>query len=169
MKLWIGAGRLYVEREVYGIGIEINDIPGRFDAIEDAKKYTIRGDNARPETMSYLRSHGYPKIFGAEKWTGSVEDGIAFLRQFEKIVIHSRCTHAQDEARLWSYKTDPLTGDVLPVLIEKHDHIWDAARYALEPMIKQGSTGMLDFLASQAAAEKAKKEEEAKKSFRIYG
>ena len=36
------------------------------------------------------------------------------------------------------YKVDRLTGDVLPALSEKHDHCWDAARYALEVVIQAG-------------------------------
>jgi phage terminase large subunit len=36
---------------------------------------------------------------------------------------------------LYSYKVDRLTGDVLPDIIGKHDHIIDAIRYALEPLI----------------------------------
>jgi phage terminase large subunit len=41
------------------------------------------------------------------------------------------------EARLYSYKTDSLTGDVLPDIIDRHNHGWDAARYGLNPMIQQ--------------------------------
>jgi hypothetical protein len=41
-------------------------------------------------------------------------------------------------------------------------------RYALEPMIKRGSTGMLEFLAGQHAEAKVKREEEIKK-LSVYG
>jgi phage terminase large subunit len=33
---------------------------------------------------------------------------------------------------LYSYKTDPLTGKVLPVLEDKNNHVIDALRYACE-------------------------------------
>jgi hypothetical protein len=33
---------------------------------------------------------------------------------------------------MYSYKTDPLTGQVLPLLEDKHNHVIDALRYALE-------------------------------------
>jgi phage terminase large subunit len=42
-----------------------------------------------------------------------------------------------EEARLYSYKTDRLTGDVQPALKPGHDHCWDAIRYALQPLIRQ--------------------------------
>ena len=73
----------------------------------------------------------------AKKWEGSVKDGIEHLRSYEQIVIHPRCTDAQMQARLWRYKTDPRTNDVLPILKEGNDHIWDAVRYGLQPIIKR--------------------------------
>ena len=57
------------------------------------------------------------------------------MRSYEQIVIHPRCAHTAEEARLWSYKTDRLTGQVQPVLLDLHNHCMDALRYALEPII----------------------------------
>jgi phage terminase large subunit len=51
-------------------------------------------------------------------------------------VIHPRCKHAAEEFRLYSYKTDKLTNDVLPDLKPGHDHIIDAIRYGLGPLIR---------------------------------
>jgi len=53
-------------------------------------------------------------------------------------VIHPRCKRAIEEARLWRYKTDPRTEEVLPALHPGNDHVWDAVRYALAPLIKKG-------------------------------
>ena len=39
---------------------------------------------------------------------------MAFLQSFD-IIVHPRCTHVIDELRLYSYKRDPLTDEVLPV------------------------------------------------------
>ena len=113
VKCWIiGAsstsqGTLYVEHDFGKVGLEIRDTAAAFkQAVPDADKYTIYGDCARPETISHLVSEKL-KVVGCDKWTGSVEDGIAFLRSFEKIVIHPRCKGTIQEARLYSYKTDP--------------------------------------------------------------
>jgi phage terminase large subunit len=38
---------------------------------------------------------------------------------------------------MWRYKTDARTGDVLPVLLDAHNHGPDALRYALSPLIRQ--------------------------------
>jgi phage terminase large subunit len=140
MRLWIHDRKLFVEYEAYAINADINDLPELFDHIPLARQYVTRADNARPETISYLRNAGYPKMESCEKWKGSVEDGVAYLRQFEKIVIHPRCKHAAEEARLWSYKVDRLSGDVLPDLKDGNDHCWDASRYGLQPLIKDLGT-----------------------------
>lgn len=141
VKCWIHQRRLYVEYEAYKIGLDHHltadhvrlKVPG-------CEKYTIRADDSRPDTISFLRQHGLPQIVGAPKGKGSVEDGIAHLRQYEQIIIHPRCKHTADEARLYSYKTDQRTGDVLPDVQDKHNHCIDAMRYALQPLIKSRSS-----------------------------
>jgi phage terminase large subunit len=145
-------GRLMLEYEAYKVGQDTDDIPTHWMAVvPGCEKYRIRGDCARPETISYLARHGFSDIVGVEKWAGSVEDGIAYLRQFEQIVIHPRCPHAAEEARHYSYKVDPRTADVLPIVGDAHNHIWDAVRYALAPLIQSPDDGMIHYYAQQAA------------------
>lgn len=126
---------LYVEHEAYKIGCEVDHTPALFDQVLDSRKYIIRADSARPETISYMKRNGFPLCTAAEKGPGSVEDGVEHLRSYGKIVIHPRCPHTAEEARLWSFKVDKLTGAVLPDLVDKHNHCWDSVRYALEPLI----------------------------------
>jgi phage terminase large subunit len=137
VKCWISERKLYVEYEAYGVGIDIDQTPRLFDTVPGSHGYTIRADCARPETISYMRGHDYPNVIACDKWTGCAEDGVAHLRSYEKIVVHPRCTHTAEEMRLYSFKVDRLTGDVLPDLVGKHDHVIDALRYALEPLIKR--------------------------------
>ncbi len=46
-------------------------------------------------------------------------------------MIHERCNHMNDERRLYRYKVGPKTGDVLPILVDKHN-CWDAIGYWLD-------------------------------------
>ena len=59
-----------------------------------------------------------------------------------KIIIHPQCEMMRDEARLYSFMTDKLSGKVLPgrVPVDANNHGWDASRYALEDCIAQPST-----------------------------
>ncbi len=131
----IKPGKLYIEKEIYKVGVEIEDYPKFYDKIPESRDYKIRGDNARPELISHIKKKGF-KIVSCKKWPGSVEDGISILRSFEEIVINPGCKQTAEEARLWSYKTDRISGDVLPILIDANNHCWDAIRYAIETIIK---------------------------------
>lgn len=122
VKCWIFDGVLYVEEEAYGVGVEIDHLPRLFDSVSGMREHVCRADNARPETISYMQRNGYPRMIAVEKWGGCVEDSVETLRSFRQIVIHPRCKHMEQESRLWSYKTDRVTGDILPVLAGGNDH-----------------------------------------------
>lgn len=127
--------KLFIEYEAYKVRCDIDDTPALFDKVPQSKEFFIRADCARPETINYLKRHGYPKCKGVSKWAGSVEDGIAHMRSYEEIIIHERCIHTKIEARMYSYKVDERTSDILPIVVDKHNHCMDAIRYALEPLI----------------------------------
>ena len=159
VRCWIDGRKLYIDREAYKIGCEIDYLPFLFggcadeelrrlnaDAwkampqayrgwkgIEGARVWPLIADSARPETIDYLKRHGFPKIEPARKGAGSVEEGVEFLRSYD-IVVHSRCTHTADELATYSYKTDRLTDEVLPVLEDRKNHVIDSARYAVEKL-----------------------------------
>lgn len=126
---------LYIDHEAYMVGCEIDMLPDLFDRVPDSRKWFITADSARPETISYMRNHGFPKINSAIKGPKSIEEGIEFLKSFD-IIVHPRCKHTIDELRSYSYKTDPLTNEVLPILDDKDNHVIDALRYALEGIRK---------------------------------
>lgn len=122
---------LYIDYEAYMIGCEIVNTPELFLQVPEAEKWPIVADSARPETISHMRKNGFPKIMGAVKGPRSLEEGIEFLKNYD-IVVHQRCLHTIDELTLYSYKTDPLTGKILPLLEDKKNHVIDALRYACE-------------------------------------
>ena len=127
----IEGNRLYVDYEAYMVGCEIVNLPALFMSVPESEKWPITADSARPETISHMRKNGFPKIMSAIKGPKSLEEGVEFLKSFD-IVVHPRCTHTIDELTLYSYKTDPLTGLVLPMVADKDNHILDALRYACE-------------------------------------
>ncbi len=137
VRCWVQGRTLYVDQEAWQVGCEIDKTPALFDQVEGSRKWTIRADSARPETVSYMRRNGFPRIVGAIKGRGSVEDGIEFLRSFD-IVVHPRCENVARELAKYCFKTDPHTGEVLPVLEDKENHTIDALRYALEELRRSG-------------------------------
>lgn len=136
VKCWINENELYIEYDFAEVGLELDDTAQSvIRLLPDAERHVIRADNARPESTSYLKRRGLPKITSSKKGKGSVEDGIQFIKSFKKVIIHPRCTSIIGEFDLYSYKVDRLSGDILPVLVDKHNHGIDALRYALEPIM----------------------------------
>ena len=134
---------LYIDYEAYGVGVELDEIPALFDLVPGSRDHTIKADNSRPDTISYIHRKGFA-IVGGLKWPsgpgkkGSIVEGIEYLRKFTKIHIHQRCKHMAQEAQLYCFKTDK-NGEVLNIIIDKHNHCWDSIRYAHDTKIKGGT------------------------------
>jgi phage terminase large subunit len=122
---------LYVIHEAYQVGCEIDLLPDLFGTVPDAERWAIVADSARPETISYMQRHGFPRIMAAVKGARSLEEGVEFLQSYD-IVVHPRCRRTAAELQSYRYETDPLTGAVIPKLRDKDNHVIDALRYACE-------------------------------------
>lgn len=137
VKVWIGTDRrLYIEHEAYKVNCDLDDIGALFDTVPGSRERVIRADSSRPDTIRHVRKQRF-NVVPSAKGPGSVEDGIMFIRSFEMVVIHPRCKHTAEEARLYSHKVDRRSNEILPDILDANNHMWDAVRYALEPLIKQ--------------------------------
>lgn len=135
---------LWIDYEAGGIGVEMQNIKGHvFNKVPESDKWIIYADSARPETISYMRRANY-NINPCKKGQGSVEDGIDYLKSFKKIIVHPRCKNVIEELNYYSYKVDKVTGEVLPVIIDKYNHYIDALRYSLSEYIK-GRSNVIGF------------------------
>lgn len=147
VKLWINNRKLYVEYEAGGIEIENDNLAAlMIKELPDIEKHVVVADNARPELISHLKKQDparlrpfLPKIEPCAKGKGSVEDGISFMKSFDEIVVHSRCKETIKEFRMYSYKVDRLSGDVLTDIVDKWNHYMDAIRYGIEKVRKKSS------------------------------
>ena len=112
----------------------------RCPTLEDSRLWTVYCDEARPDLIQDMSNFGYKAKKAAKNWQGtksSIQAGIDYLRSFDEIVIHDRCKETIKEAKNWKWKTDPRSGDVVPILIDKHNHIMDALRYSHVEAIKR--------------------------------
>jgi phage terminase large subunit len=137
VQCYVHNGKLWIYRESHRHALELDDIATTWvREVPAVKGHTVRGDNSRPETVSHVNGREGLHVVSVEKWPGSVKDGIEHIRSYDEIVIHSQCASTLQEARLYSYKIDRRTKDVLPEIVDKHNHCWDAIRYALAPLIR---------------------------------
>lgn len=127
---------LYIDYESGGRQVELDHTYRLIDEIPKAKQHIIRADSARPESISFIKRQGY-RIEPVHKWKGSVEDGVEFIRSFKMVYIHTRCLETAGEFVRYSYRVDRLTEDILPLIVDAHNHYIDALRYSLQPMIKR--------------------------------
>jgi len=138
VRAWVNDDKLMIDYEYAKVGLELDETAqALIKAIPGIEKHTVRADNARPETISYVKRNGLSRIEGVKKGKGSVEDGIQFIRSFREVIIHPRCTKTLEEFRLYSYKVDRLSGDVLSDIVDADNHLIDALRYALEPIMRR--------------------------------
>ena len=133
----IGERTLYIDAEAYEVGVPNERLPVLLSQLPDAARWPMRADNARPETIDYVRRHGLPKVRAARKGKGSVEDGIMFLQGLD-IVVHPDCVNMVNEFESYSYKTDKQTGEILPAVEDANNHLIDALRYAVEGLHRKG-------------------------------
>lgn len=130
---------LWVDREWFGWHTEIDEIPAKLETVPTTLAgWPIKADGARPETISYIsRARQGFNISAAEKWQGSVEDGIAYLKGFVRIHVHAtNCPNLTREFKSYRYKVDRITGEVLPIIIDRDNHGIDALRYAFDGYIR---------------------------------
>ena len=93
-------------------------------------------DSSEPKSVAEYKSLGV-NAKGAKKGPGSIEYGIKFLQGLE-IIIHPRCKSFKAEISKYKYKEDK-NGNVLPIPVDKDNHLIDALRYSMENDMKQSS------------------------------
>jgi phage terminase large subunit len=132
VRLSVEGNRLYIDHEAYMVGCEIVNLPDLFSTVPESDKYFITADSSRPETISHMQKHGYPKMKKSLKGKGSINEGIAFLQSYD-VVIHPRCVHTIDEFKNYKWKIDPGTEEILIGMPnDKKNHVIDAVRYGVE-------------------------------------
>jgi phage terminase large subunit len=135
-----GANCLFLDYEIndrpYGhdaraTSTGLEELPALWDTVPGVREHIIKADNARPETIAHMVKHGF-NVQPSQKGKGSVEDGITFMRSFDKIIVHPRCENTKTELLRYSYKVDKASGQITKTILDKHNHNIDGIRYALE-------------------------------------
>ena len=156
------AESLFVTHEAFGQHIELDDLAvmvlggtvshghepetrsRTYPGVPDVAKWPVKCDASQPAMISGLRRGmgGRPMLnaTAADKWPGSIEDGIAHLKAYRRIIVHPRCVNMLREFRMYSYKVDK-NDEVLPVILDKNNHGIDALRYSLDGVIQRAGVG----------------------------
>lgn len=126
---------LYIFNEFYKTGATTEELAERLQ--EMGNPYTV-ADSAEPRTIHDLKGYGC-KVIGAKKGPGSVEHGIKFLQDLNKIIIDpERCPNAAREFCGYEYDLDKY-GNYKSIYPDKNNHAIDAVRYALEDVFRNNN------------------------------
>lgn len=166
VRCFIVGRTIFIDHEAYAVGCEIDKLPFLFAGMQNEEiinknleayqaltrqerdewqgvpgstNAPIRADSQRPDTIAYMKRHGFPRMVPSIKGAGSVEDGIEFIKSYD-IVVHPRCKNTIRELTNYSYKIDPHTDEVTNVLADKENHVIDSVRYAIEQVRRRTRT-----------------------------
>lgn len=124
---------LWIFEEIAGIGISNRAFAER--ASLDHRRTLTRADKAEPKSIDELRNDYGFKIVGAEKPPGSVEHGIKWLADLERIIIDPvACPLAAKEFVNYALETT-RGGEVVSRYPDRDNHAIDAVRYGLQDEI----------------------------------
>lgn len=132
--------RVYIFREIHRI--RLSNRRAAEWIREEAGRGRIICDSAEPKSIDEMKGYGL-RVTGAKKGPDSVEYGIKFLQDLEKIVIDPvRCPETAGEFAAYSLDRD-REGGFKAGFPDRNNHSIDAVRYALEEDMRRPAISIL--------------------------
>jgi len=125
---------IYIIDEFYVTGKDNPELMQVAERIWQKDTDKIIADNAEPKSIREWRKEGW-RIAPCKKGKDSVKYGIGWIRS-HRIVIHPRCQNFINEIQAYAYRQDK-DGNVLEDPVDFKNHLMDAMRYALEPVMSE--------------------------------
>lgn len=130
--------KLYICDEIEAVGLLNREAAPLVS--KKANRDLVICDNASPKDIAEFSDLRVNAV-SARKGAGSIEYGIKFLQGLE-IIIHPRCQNFKNEINKYKYKEDK-NGNILPIAVDKDNHLIDALRYSLENDMEYGGISFL--------------------------
>lgn len=122
--------RLFIFGEVYGTRLSNAKAVKLIKEINPLNKL-VTADSAEPRTINEFKLLGL-NIIGAKKGADSVDNGIKFLQDLDKIIIDPvRCPNSAREFNDYEIEMD-RDGNLRGEFPDRNNHTIDAVRYAIE-------------------------------------
>lgn len=94
------------------------------------KKLRMVCDSAEPARIKTVRKAGY-NASAVKKYSGSVNDQIDKLKQYQKIYINTKCVNTFKESQQWKWKKDK-NGNYIDTPVDFFDDAMAAMRYGTD-------------------------------------
>ena len=129
---------LLIIDEIYQVKLKNKQAVDLIKEKFDGNNYYITADSAEPKSIADLNDRGL-KVVPSKKGPDSVERGIKWLQDLEKIVIDKKRTkNTYRELSNYEYELDK-NGNFISAYPDKNNHSIDAIRYAMETIINKQS------------------------------
>jgi phage terminase large subunit len=124
--------KVFLTQEYYKVGASRQDLHNaqvQLGVINDK----IYADRQESRLIGELRDMGAKNMFNATKGKGSVEQGVALMREFD-FIIDPRLTNTVEEFNTYAFKEDKES-NTLNQPEDKNNHIMDALRYGMQDVL----------------------------------
>ena len=129
---------LYIFNEIYEVGLSNKRLWEKIIG-KKISHSLITADSAEPKSIAELNSYGQMTVYGAKKGPDSVEFGMKWLQDLDKIVIDSaRCPNTAKEFTSYEFERDK-EGNFISKYPDKNNHAIDATRYSREQDMKSNT------------------------------
>ena len=91
-------------------------------------RWILYAESADPKANMFLKRRGF-NMKPVKKGPNSILDGISYLKSFRQIIVHSRCKQLIEELKTYSWQTDKITREIIPVPTDKNNHYIIALSY----------------------------------------
>lgn len=133
--------KLYIFEEHYQTGMS-NRMIADMIKTRGYRGNKIYCDSAEQKSIDELKSLGISYATPTVKGAGSVLYGIQYIQNFE-IIVHPRCKHMATELSLYCWSKD-RDENLMNKPIDKHNHLGDCLRYALNDLISKRKIKTID-------------------------
>lgn len=131
--------RLYIQKLLYQPTESSGDLIKLLDDLvasgQITKDIALWCDSEGDQMIRGLRQAKW-KAFGVNKFSGSVKEGIALLKEYSLHIVKS----PEFEKEQANYKWREVNGIRLDEPLKEHDHLWDATRYAALSNLRHAKT-----------------------------
>ena len=124
---------MYIFDEHYATGMFNEDIV-EMVKYKGYNKSQIVADCAESKSIAWMQRNGLPRIQASAKGGDSINFGVQYLQGY-KVYIHPKCKNFIMEIKNYIWDKDKKTGKALNKPIDNYNHLMDAWRYAVEPLM----------------------------------
>ena len=134
---------IYIIDEHYQTGMFNEDIV-ELIKYKGYSKSVIVADSAEEKSIKWMKKNGVPRIKSSVKGPDSIMFGIKYLQGY-KVFIHPKCKNFIIEIKNYVWDTDKKTGKSLNKPIDNYNHLIDAWRYSVEPLLIRNNVNKDNF------------------------